>query len=192
MIHPTAEVSPRAQIGEGTKIWHSAQVREDARIGANCVLGKNVYVDFGVTMGDNVKIQNNASVYHGTVVEDGVFIGPHACLTNDKLPRAITAEGALKTDADWEVGRILVRHGASIGAGALVLPNVIIGRFALIGAGAVVTRDVPDHGLAVGNPARLAGYVCRCARKLVKRGERGPASVFYCEVCKKEYEISER
>jgi acetyltransferase-like isoleucine patch superfamily enzyme len=189
MIHPTAEVSPKAQIGEGTRIWHHAQVREGAKIGRNCIIGKNVYIDFDVTIGDNVKIQNNASVYHGATIEDGVFIGPHACLTNDKIPRAITPAGELKGSQDWEVGRILVKYGASIGAGAVILPNVTIGRFAMVGAGAVVTRDVPDHGLVVGNPARLVGYVCRCGRRLRLQGVRGQKMLMVCEVCNEEYEF---
>lgn len=166
IIHPTAEVSAGARIGEGTHIWHQAQVREGATIGQNCILGKGVYVDFDVVVGDNVKIQNGAQVYHGVTLEDGVFVGPLACLTNDRFPRAITEDGGLKGSDDWEVGPILVRRGASIGAGAIVLPGVTIGRFALVAAGAVVTASVPDHGLVIGTPARLAGYVCACGRRV--------------------------
>jgi acetyltransferase-like isoleucine patch superfamily enzyme len=171
MIHPTADVDPRAQIGDGTKIWHHAQVRENAQIGRNCILGKGVFVDFGVRIGDNCKLQNYALIYHGAELEDGVFMGPHASLLNDKLPRAITPDGILKTDADWQTGRVLVRRGASIGAGALVVPDVTIGEFALVGAGAVVTRDVPSFALALGNPARLVGHVCMCGRKLTEYPE---------------------
>lgn len=171
MIHPTAEVSPSAQVGEGTKIWHQAQVREGARIGRECIIGKGVYIDHDVIIGDRVKVQNRASIYYGVTIEDGVFIGPHACLLNDKVPRAITPNGRLKRDADWEVSEILVKHGASVGAGAVVLPNVTIGRFAMVGAGAVVTKDVPDHGLVVGNPARLVGYVCQCGGRLEEEGQ---------------------
>jgi UDP-2-acetamido-3-amino-2,3-dideoxy-glucuronate N-acetyltransferase len=166
IIHPTAEVSPKAMIGEGTHIWHQAQVREGASIGQNCIVGKGVYVDFDVVIGNNVKIQNGAQLYHGATLEDGVFIGPLVCLTNDRFPRAITSNGHLKTADDWEVGRILVRRGASIGAGAIVLPGVTIGRFALVAAGAVVTASVPDHGLVMGVTARLVGYVCACGRRL--------------------------
>jgi UDP-2-acetamido-3-amino-2,3-dideoxy-glucuronate N-acetyltransferase len=165
-IHPTAEVSPLAMIGEGTRIWHQAQIRERARIGRSCIIGKGVYIDFDVTIGDRVKIQNGVSIYHGANIEDGVFIGPHACLTNDKLPRAITPEGELKSDADWEVGKTLVQYGASIGAGAIILPGVTVGRFALVGAGAVVTRDVAAQALVVGNPARQLGFVCMCGQRL--------------------------
>jgi len=162
MIHPTAEVSSQAQIGTGTRIWHYAQIREGVVIGVNCIIGRNVYIDFDVKIGDNVKIQNNALVYHGLTIEDGVFIGPQACLTNDRFPRAITPEGRLKGADDWVVSPTLVRHGASIGASATVLAGLVIGRFAMVGAGAVVTRSVPDHGLVLGVPARLAGYACRC------------------------------
>ena len=169
-IHPTAEVSPQARIGAGTRIWHHAQVREGASIGRECILGKNVYIDRDVVIGDRVKIQNNASVYHGVTLEDGVFVGPHACLTNDRYPRAITPDGRLKTDEDWEVMPIRVCQGASIGAGAILLPGITVGPFAVIGAGAVVTRDVPAQGLVVGNPARLVGYVCRCGRPLRRQG----------------------
>jgi acetyltransferase-like isoleucine patch superfamily enzyme len=189
MIHPTADVSTHAQIGPGTRIWHQAQVRERARIGANCIVGKGAYIDFDVRIGDNVKIQNGVFVYHGVTLEDGVFVGPRVCLTNDMFPRAITPDGALKTDADWDVGTILVRSGASLGAGAIILPDVTIGRFALVGAGAVVTRDVPDHGLVLGNPARLVGYVCACARRLRERERRDTLSLLECPVCGTSYEL---
>jgi UDP-2-acetamido-3-amino-2,3-dideoxy-glucuronate N-acetyltransferase len=166
VIHPTADVSPQAQIGVGTRIWHHAQIREGAVIGGQCIIGKNVYIDFGVRIGDKVKVQNNALLYHGLTVEDGVFIGPQACLTNDRFPRAITPDGDLKGADDWIVGPTLIRYGASIGASATVLAGLTIGRFAMVGAGAVVTRSVPDYGLVVGVPARLVGYVCKCGRPL--------------------------
>ena len=152
-IHPSAEVSPLAEIGPGTRVWHLVQIREGVVIGQNCIVGKDVYIDFDVRVGDNVKIQNSALIYHGATIEDGVFIGPQACLTNDRFPRAITSDGQLKKAEDWTVGPILVKRDASIGAGAIVLPNVTIGQFALIAAGAGVSRDVPDHGLVVGFPA---------------------------------------
>ena len=178
-IHPTADVSPRASLGAGTKVWHQAQVREGAVLGRNCILGKGAYVDFDVQIGDNVKIQNRASVYHGVTLESGVFVGPHAIFTNDKMPRAINPDGSLKSDDDWELGRILVKEGASIGAGAIIVTGVTIGRFAMVGAGAVVTKDVPDHGLVYGNPARLHGYVCPCGQKL----ERASGNEWRCPSC---------
>ena len=189
MVHPTAEVSPSATIGPGTKIWHYAQVRERAQIGRNCIVGKGVYVDAEVVIGDNVKIQNGANIYHGVTIEDGVFVGPRVCFTNDMFPRAIAPDGTLKTDADWEVGRTLVRYGASLGAGAIVLPDVTVGRFALVGAGAVVTKSVPDHGLVLGNPARLVGYVCHCGRRLLERTRRAGALLMGCPACGMNFEL---
>ena len=183
LIHSAAEVSPHAKIGAGTRIWHHAQVREGARLGSGCVVGKGVYIDSDVEIGNNVKIQNYALVYHGTTVEDGVFIGPHACLTNDKSPRAITPDGVLKGADDWQCGRILVRYGASVGAGAIVLPGVVIGRFAMVGAGAIVTSDVVDFGLVVGRPAQLVGHVCRCGRRLTNTTDR----TLWCAACQERY-----
>jgi len=182
-IHPTADVSPQASIGPGTYIWHQVQVRERACIGSHCIIGKGAYVDFDVIIGDNVKIQNGVYVYHGVTVEDGVFLGPGVILTNDKLPRAINPDGSLKGDADWEVSPILIRRGASIGAGAVVLPGVTVGEFAMVGAGAVVTRDVPAQGLVYGNPARVRGYVCRCGQILVQVDN----NQWKCEVCNEYY-----
>ncbi|MCS6849050.1 MAG: acyltransferase [Anaerolineae bacterium] len=183
-IHPTAEVSERARIGEGTSIWNNAQVREDAVIGKNCIIGKGVYIDAGVVIGDNVKIQNNVSVFHGVTIEDGVFIGPHVCFTNDMLPRAINPDGTLKSAQDWTVVNTTVRYGASIGANATIVCGITIGRWAMVGAGSVVTKDVPDHGLVYGNPATLRGYVCKCGRRLIAKTDSGvlvcPAST--CEV----------
>ena len=183
-IHPTADVSPRATIGAGTRIWHEAQVREGARIGADCIVGKGVYIDAGVSIGSRVKIQNRASIYHGTTIGDGVFVGPHVVFTNDRLPRAITPEGELKTEDDWLVGETHVHDGASIGAASVILPGLTVGRFALIGAGSVVTRDVPDHGIVVGNPARLVGYACRCGARLTLAGNEAT-----CPVCGRAYTI---
>jgi len=182
-VHPTADVSSEAVIGPGTRIWHQAQVRERACLGANCIVGKGAYVDFDVSIGDNVKIQNGVYVYHGVTVEDGVFLGPGVILTNDKLPRAINPDGALKSDADWEVSSTLIERGASIGAGAVILPGVTVGEFAMVGAGSVVTRDVPAHGLAYGNPACLHGYVCRCGRPLNELED----NQWKCEVCNEFY-----
>ncbi len=132
-------------------------------------------------IGDNVKIQNRASVYHGVTLENGVFVGPHVVFTNDKQPRAINPDGSLKSDADWVVGTTRVRTGAALGAGAIVLPDVTIGRFAMVGAGALVTHDVPDYGLVVGQPARLVGYVCPCGARLP--GGPAPHREAICPQC---------
>jgi len=165
-IHPTADVAPSARIGAGTVIWHRAQVREGVKLGAHCIVGKDVYIDVDVVIGSMAKIQNAALIYHGATLEDGVFVGPQACLANDRLPRAVTPDGTLKTANDWTVGKTIVRYGASIGAGAIILPGVELGSFAMIGAGAVVVRSVPPFGLVRGVPARLVGYVCVCGAPL--------------------------
>ena len=164
--HASAEISSKAKIGSGTRIWHQVQIREDVEIGENCIIGKNVYIDFGVKIGNNCKIQNNSSVYHGAIVEDGVFIGPHCILTNDKNPRAINPDGSLKGTSDWKVSPVHIKKGAALGAGTIVLPGVTIGEWALIGSGSVVTKDIPDFGLAYGNPARVAGRVDKEGKKV--------------------------
>jgi acetyltransferase-like isoleucine patch superfamily enzyme len=184
-VHPTAEVSPHATIGPGTRIWHYAQVRERANLGADCIVGKGAYIDFGVSIGSNVKIQNGVYVYHGVTLEDGVFLGPGVVLTNDKMPRAINPDGTLQNDADWEVSPILIKYGAAIGAGAIVLPGVTVGRFAMVGAGAVVTRDIPDHGLAYGNPARVHGYACTCGKQLSPLGN----GMWRCAACDERFRL---
>ncbi|MCL2247803.1 MAG: N-acetyltransferase [Oscillospiraceae bacterium] len=157
-IHATADVSSDASIGAGSKIWNLAQVRENATLGENCIVSKNVYIDTGVIIGDNVKIQNNVNVYNGVTIEDDVFLGPSMTFTNDKNPRAMSP--------NWEITPTLVRRGASIGANATIVCGVTIGEFAMVGAGAVVTRDVPAHTLVVGNPARRIGNVCRCGARV--------------------------
>jgi UDP-2-acetamido-3-amino-2,3-dideoxy-glucuronate N-acetyltransferase len=160
-IHPSAEVSDDALIGDGTRIWHHSQIRENAVLGGNCNIGKNVYIDFGVKVGSRVKIQNNACLYHGLEVEDDVFIGPGVCFTNDLYPRA----------ALWDESRIsrtLVKKGASIGANSTVVCGNTIGSYALVGAGSVVTHDVPDYALVAGNPAKIIGYVCECGMRVDK------------------------
>lgn len=189
-IHPTADVAGTAEIGAGTQIWHEAQIREGAVLGAGCIVGKGVYIDFGVRIGGNVKIQNRASIYHGVTLEDGVFVGPHVVFTNDKRPRAINPDGSLKTDADWVVGTTRVCYGAALGAGAIILPDVTIGRFALVGAGAVVTRDVPNYGLVLGNPARLMGYVCPCGAPLPAGA--APGQTVTCPQCGRRVELDAR
>jgi UDP-2-acetamido-3-amino-2,3-dideoxy-glucuronate N-acetyltransferase len=186
VIHPSADVAADARIGQRTSIWNGAQVREGAVIGEDCVIGKDAYIDAGVHVGDRVKIQNGASVYRGVTVESGVFIGPGAILTNDRFPRAITAEGALATADDWAVEEIHLRHGSSIGAGAIVVAGADVGRFATVGAGAVVTRPVPDHALVIGNPARRLGWVCVCGRRLEAAGAPAASGFEGVAVCARE------
>lgn len=175
-VHQTAEVSENANIGENTKIWHQAQVRENARIGKNCILSKDVYIDFDVVIGNNVKIQNGVSVYHGVVVEDDVFLGPNMVFTNDLFPRAFIN--------DFKVYPTIVKKGASIGANATIICGTTIGQYAMIGAGSVVTKDVPDHALVVGNPARIIAFVCKCGQKCADNEEEGRKFDFTCAGCR--------
>jgi acetyltransferase-like isoleucine patch superfamily enzyme len=182
-VHPTAEVSPDANVGDGTRIWRQAHVREHAFIGKTCNIGKGVYIDARVRIGSNVKIQNHVSIFEGVTLEDGVFIGPHVCFTNDLLPRAITPDGKLKSADDWEITPTLVKYGASIGAGSVIVCGITIGEFALVGAGSIVTRDVSPHALVFGNPARHHGYVCRCAHRLSHIQEEEDRLTGECEVC---------
>ena len=158
-IHPTAQIDEDVVVGDGTRIWANVQVRAGARIGLECSFGRNSFVDLGVVVGNRVKVQNNASLYEGVVLDDGVFIGPHVIFTNDRIPRAVTPDGRLKTTDDWELGRTTVGRGAALGAGAIVVTGVDIGAWAMIGAGTVITRDVPEHALVVGNPGRIIGYI---------------------------------
>ena len=185
-IHPTADVSDKAKIGEGTKVWHQAQVREGAVIGRGCILGKGSYVDRDVNIGDHCKLQNGVFVFHGFNLEAGVFLGPGVMLLNDKNPRAVNPDGSPKSDADWEVSEGTVRYGAAVGGGAVVLPGVEVGRMALVGAGSVVTRDVPERGIVAGNPARLRGYACDCGHVLRQRR----ASSYECPTCGRSFEIA--
>lgn len=157
-IHPTAEVSERAKIGDGTKIWNLAQVREDSVIGENCIISKNVYIDEKAVLGNRVKVQNNANIYHGVEIEDDVFCGPSMTFTNDFYPRAF--------NSDWRITKTYVKRGASIGANATIVCGVTIGEYAMVGSGSVVTKDVSAHALVVGNPAKKIGYVCKCGFKL--------------------------
>jgi UDP-2-acetamido-3-amino-2,3-dideoxy-glucuronate N-acetyltransferase len=183
-VHSTAEVEPGASVGPATRIWRQAHVRAQASIGEQCTIGKGVFIDSGVHIGSRVKIQNHVSIFEGVTVEDGVFIGPHVCFTNDLLPRAITPDGRLKGADDWTITPTLVRYGASLGAATVIVCGITIGEFALVGAGSVVTKDVAPHALVFGNPARLHGYVCRCARRLSNLRERDGKFEGWCESCR--------
>ncbi len=165
-VHATADLEDDVSVGPGTSIWHRAQVRAGARIGRDCVIGRDAFIDEGVSLGDRVKIQNGALVYHGVTVDDAVFIGPGAILTNDRHPRAVTPSGDLARPADWTISPIHLAEGASIGAGAIVVAGCDVGPFAMVGAGAIVTHDVPAHALVGGNPARVLGWVCACGQRL--------------------------
>lgn len=172
-IHDSANVSEGATIGAGTKVWINSQIREGSIVGESCIISKDTYIDTGVKIGSRVKIQNGVSVYHGVEIEDDVFVGPNAAFTNDRVPRAF--------NADWKITETRIRRGASIGANATIICGNEIGEYAMVGAGSVVTKDVPAYGLVVGNPARLIGYVCRCGNRLHDDG--------ICPACGKRMDI---
>lgn len=174
-IHSTAEVSEQAEIGDGTKIWNQAQVREGCMVGRNCIISKNVYIDVEVVIGNRVKIQNNVNVYHGVEIEDDVFLGPSMTFTNDLYPRSF--------HDDWEITKTYVKKGASIGANATIVCGNTIGKYAMIGSGSVVTKDVSDYALMAGNPAKQIGWVCKCGHRLDEK--------LVCCVCKAEYTLTE-
>ncbi|MBT2586090.1 acyltransferase [Arthrobacter sp. ISL-95] len=171
VVAESADVSDKAVIGDGSKIWHLAQVREQAELGVNCIVGRGAYIGTGVKMGDNCKVQNYALVYEPAVLEAGVFIGPAVVLTNDTYPRAVGPDGGLKSAHDWEPVGVTIREGASIGARAVCVAPVTIGRWATVAAGAVVAKDVPDFALMVGVPARRHGWVGKAGFPLQRQGE---------------------
>lgn len=170
-VHATADVAAEATIGSGARVWHYAQVRENAEIGANCIVGRGAYVGTGVVVGDNSKIQNYALVYEPARLDRGVFIGPAAVLTNDHFPRAINRDGSPKSAEDWEPVGVTVLEGASIGASATCVAPLTIGRWALVGSGAVVIKDVPDFAIVVGSPARRVGWAGRAGKPLSRRAD---------------------
>ena len=178
-VHPSSYVDEGAEIGAGTTIWHFTHVCSGARVGERCRIGQNVLIGPGVQIGNNVKIQNNVSVYAGVTLEDDVFCGPSMVFTNVLVPRS-----AFPRNRPEDFAETRVRQGASIGANATVVCGVTLGRYALVGAGSVVTRDVPDYGLVYGNPARLHGYACVCGLKLQKTGDHDYA----CE-CGRQYRL---
>jgi len=167
-ISETADVDEDVSLGSGTRVWHLSQIREKAVLGNDCIIGRGAYIGPGVKIGKNVKIQNHALIYDPAEIDDGVFIGPAAVLTNDVYPRSVDPSGALKDSQGWESLGVRVREGASVGARAVVLAGTVIGAWALIGAGSVVIRDVPDHALVVGNPAKQIGWVGRLGVRLVE------------------------
>ncbi len=173
-IHSSANVADSARIGEGTKIWVNVQIREQVEIGYDCIISKDVYIDHAVKIGHRCKIQNSVSIYNGVTIEDDVFVGPNVAFTNDKVPRAFNTK--------WEVTPTLVQKGASIGANATVVCGVVIGYYAMVAAGSVVTKTVPSHALVMGNPARIVGYVCRCGYRLGKHS--------FCDKCGKITDFS--
>jgi UDP-2-acetamido-3-amino-2,3-dideoxy-glucuronate N-acetyltransferase len=191
-VHASAEIEAEVSIGPRTSVWNRAVLRKGAVLGAECIIGRDAFIDEGVRLGDRVKVQNGALVYHGVTVGNGVFIGPGAILTNDRYPRAITATGELARGDDWVVSPIDLRDGCSIGAGAIVVAGTVVGRFALVGAGAVVTRNVSEYALVVGNPARRIGWVCACGTRLPDSAgaESGAPAITTCPACGRIYELN--
>ncbi len=177
VAHESSYIETPCTIGRDTVIWHFSHIMKGAVIGENCRIGQNVVISPGAVLGHGVKVQNNVSVYTGVVCEDGVFLGPSCVFTNVINPRAFI-------ERKEEFRKTLVRTGASIGANATVLCGVTVGRYALVGAGAVVTRDVPDYAVVVGNPARQTGYVCACAARLTF--EQNSAQ---CKLCGKQFYV---
>ena len=176
-ILPSADIDPGVEIGDGSSVWHLAQIRSGARLGRDVVVGRGAYLGTGVQVGDGCKIQNYALVYEPADLAAGVFIGPAAVLTNDQYPRAVNPDLSLKTAHDWTPVGVQVGEGAAIGARAVCVAPVRIGAWAMIGAGAVVVDDVPDHALMLGVPARQVGWVGRTGRRLDATSEttfRGP------------------
>jgi acetyltransferase-like isoleucine patch superfamily enzyme len=168
VINETADVDSTAEIGDGCRIWHLAQIRERAVLGKGCVIGRGAYIGSGVQLGDHVKVQNYALVYEPAVIGDGVFIGPGVVLTNDRNPRATSPSGDPKSTFDWVAEGVRISNGASIGAQSVILAGTVIGAWAMVGAGSVVLRDIPNHALVVGNPAQQIGWVSRSGRRLVE------------------------
>ena len=170
-VVPTADVDERAVIGDGTSVWHLAQVREGAVLGANCVIGRGAYIGSGVQLGDNCKVQNYALVYEPALLESGVFVGPAVVFTNDQYPRAVSPDGSVKSAHDWQPVGVTAREGASVGARSVCVAPVTIGRWALIAAGSVVIKDVPDFALVAGVPARFIRWVGRAGIPLEAVGD---------------------
>ena len=164
-VHPTSIIDEGAHIGKDTKIWHYSHIR-NADIGDSCIIGDYVYVDSTVKIGNNVKIQNHSLIYNGVTLEDGVFIGPRVTFTNDLYPKSINEDGSLKSVEDWKCTSTLVKRGAALGAGSVVLCGIEIGQWALSGIGSVILKNVPDHGLVVGNPAKLIGFIDHNSHRL--------------------------
>ena len=162
------DVSPAANVEPSAKVWDNAQVREGAQIGSNCIIGRGAYIGAGVVNGKNCKIQNHAMIYEPAVLKDGVFVGPNVVLTNDHYPRAINPDGSIKSASDWEPTGVTIHTGASIGAHSVCIAPVVIGAWSLVGSGSVVTKNVPDHAIVVGNPAQQIGWAGKSGYKLIE------------------------
>jgi UDP-2-acetamido-3-amino-2,3-dideoxy-glucuronate N-acetyltransferase len=182
-IHRSAEIEDGARVGVGTTVWQMAHIRFTAVVGAGCTIGRGVFIDEDVVLGDRVKVQNHALIYRPARVGDGVFIGPAVVLTNDLYPRAVNVDGSSKTTGDWQAVGVTLLSGCAIGARAVLLPGVTVGCWAMVGAGSVVTRDVPDFAMVAGVPARCRGWVGRAGRPLEPVGD----GRYRCPLTREEY-----
>lgn len=183
--HETAEIQKGATIGKGTKIWHQSQVLQGAQIGKNCIIGHNCLISSKAKLGDGVKLESNIDIWDLVTLQDYVFVGPSAVFTNDLNPRAKYPKKKFPQYGKWLP--TLVKEGVSIGANATILCGLTIGKWAMVGAGAVVTKDVPDYAIAVGNPAKSVGWICECGAKLEFSQNQAA-----CKVCKRTYEKRDR
>lgn len=195
-IHPTADVEEGVAVGPGTAVWDHVHLRgPGTTIGQDCIVGEKTYVAYGVVVGDRVKLNAFVYVPTGVTIEDGVMVGAHTTFTNDRFPRATTADLSLlrSSDADEDTERTLVRTGATLGAGVVVGPGIRLGRFSMVGAGSVVTRSVGDFHLVAGNPARVMGAVCRCGPPFVRvvPGEQLPDGGYECAGCGRRYHLED-
>ncbi len=181
-VHPSA-ILETPSIGAGTRIWAFSHVMCDASIGSNCNLGEHCFVESGAVIGDNVTIKNGNMIWEGVTLQDGVFVGPNVFFTNDLYPRSPRLPEAGKRYADhrW-LARTVVKHGASLGAGAVILAGLTLGEFSTVGAGTIVTHDVPPYALVVGNPGRIRGWVCQCGQPLHFQGD-----LACCQECERSY-----
>jgi UDP-2-acetamido-3-amino-2,3-dideoxy-glucuronate N-acetyltransferase len=179
-VHPTAVVDEPMEIGEGTKIWHFTHIMSGAKIGENCIIGQNVFIGSGVVLGNHIKIQNNVSIYDSVVLEDDVFCGPSMVFTNVFNPRSFISRKK-------EFRKTLVKKGATVGANATIVCGNTIGQYAFIGAGSVVTKDVPDYALVYGNPGKVKGWVCQCAVEITFRSGKA-----VCQACGRRYKKDRR
>jgi UDP-2-acetamido-3-amino-2,3-dideoxy-glucuronate N-acetyltransferase len=192
-IHPTAIVESGVQIGDGSSVWDNAHIRRDAKIGRDCIVGGKSLIAYEVEIGDCCKINSNVYICFGVTLEQGVMIGAGTIFTNDRFPRATTPDLQSLRGSDPDEHTLLtrVREGASVGAGVIIGSNLTIGRFAMVGMGAIVTKDVPDFHLVIGNPARSVGVVCRCGPMIHRFEEQTPATPFECVCadCQRRYQV---
>lgn len=186
-VDPKALVSPDAHIGDDSAIWAFTQVREGAVIGDRTTVGSHSYIDTDVVVGADCKVQSGVLLFKGAVLADGVFIGPGAIVTNDRVPRAVNADGSRKESEDWTVAETVVEQGVSLGAGTILVAGVTVGEWSMVAAGAVVTHDVPPHALVAGVPARQIGWVCSCGARVELEEGRG-----VCRACGTALTVSSR